>query len=594
MKTNKRFFVFLAMRFQQSSSFSTIRIDLRRNIIGNHASNPFVEPFRNMRHMKTILFIDPLAREGDWAAYFDEENTGLVYYFNGQTGESMWTPPTNTFPTVQLTRRQLEVMQERNGNVNLINQGVAQLEDVAKASKGFFGSILEALKEGERKQKEAEEERAEVKAAVEAERVRRAEEAKAKAMLAKEARLEAEKNEQKVRAERERKDQKSKAEALRIEQNVNNDVQSVKMNAKAGTDRLDRSAKADKPQQEKTASSSNLGIGGLFTASKPTYSTLSNAMKVAKEVGAKKFSVPPSKLKSKPYNTTDPTFVSEDFLKDTGFAKTTASSFADVALKAPFKKGVPDIIVPSSTPLKLDIGSFVIASPEKVSWGGEDAVFVLGRSFGIFDGVSGAEKQEGVELYSRCLAQQMKELVGYEGLTLAELSILLLTAAEEADDKATGASTALIGSVGEDGVLRMLNVGDSTALVIREGRIVARTKEISHYFDCPYQLSVDSPDRPKNGTKLKFELMPGDILLLGSDGVFDNLSDNTICEIVNSSPKRSSFIVKAIAAESRRVSLDNKAPTPYAALAKRNRYEEYQDGVGGKVDDISCIAVVCN
>ncbi|EJK75820.1 hypothetical protein THAOC_02444 [Thalassiosira oceanica] len=40
-----------------------------------------------------------LAQEGDWAAYFDE-NFGKVYYFNHETGESMWTPPTPSFPSV--------------------------------------------------------------------------------------------------------------------------------------------------------------------------------------------------------------------------------------------------------------------------------------------------------------------------------------------------------------------------------------------------------------------------------------------------------------------------------------------------------------
>jgi len=41
----------------------------------------------------------PLATEGDWSAYLDS-NYRRVYYFNHNTGESLWQPPTPTFPDV--------------------------------------------------------------------------------------------------------------------------------------------------------------------------------------------------------------------------------------------------------------------------------------------------------------------------------------------------------------------------------------------------------------------------------------------------------------------------------------------------------------
>ena len=43
---------------------------------------------------------EPLATEGDWSAYIDTETTGYIYYFNNVSGESMWDPPTSTFPVV--------------------------------------------------------------------------------------------------------------------------------------------------------------------------------------------------------------------------------------------------------------------------------------------------------------------------------------------------------------------------------------------------------------------------------------------------------------------------------------------------------------
>lgn len=41
----------------------------------------------------------PLASEGPWAAYLDT-NYGRPYYFNHDTGDSLWEPPTPTFPPV--------------------------------------------------------------------------------------------------------------------------------------------------------------------------------------------------------------------------------------------------------------------------------------------------------------------------------------------------------------------------------------------------------------------------------------------------------------------------------------------------------------
>lgn len=244
-------------------------------------------------------------------------------------------------------------------------------------------------------------------------------------------------------------------------------------------------------------------------------------------------------------------------------------------------------------PLRVEVASRVLPHPEKISWGGEDALFSQGRTFGVFDGVSGAEKEAGIPLYSVTLSRQLKATVGKKGLTTDEMQAKLLAAAELADDAATGASTAIVASMGEDGFLRVLNVGDSTLLVIRNGIVASKSKEIVHYFDCPYQLSSDSPDRPKDGTIMNVEIVPGDVIVTGSDGIFDNLSDEAICEIVSSKKGSTMSLAKRITDESRKISLDTEAATPYAKLAKRNRYPEYKSGLGGKVDDISCVVVRC-
>ena len=88
---------------------------------------------------------EPLATEGEWTAFLDEDNTGVVYYFNTRTGESLWEPPTTTFPEVYLKpskRRKAEAkraayykqMNEAEGKKGFLGMGG---EDVQMINKGL-------------------------------------------------------------------------------------------------------------------------------------------------------------------------------------------------------------------------------------------------------------------------------------------------------------------------------------------------------------------------------------------------------------------------------------------------------------------------
>lgn len=70
----------------------------------NSANNQGIS---NPSRVASKLFSAPeiLEEEGSWQAYLDEETTGLIYYFNSETGESLWEPPTDSFPEVRLPRK---------------------------------------------------------------------------------------------------------------------------------------------------------------------------------------------------------------------------------------------------------------------------------------------------------------------------------------------------------------------------------------------------------------------------------------------------------------------------------------------------------
>mmetsp|Transcript_27118 Transcript_27118/g.60275 ORF Transcript_27118/g.60275 Transcript_27118/m.60275 type:complete len:543 (+) Transcript_27118:305-1933(+) len=463
---------------------------------------------RTRAPMLTRLFMDmkPLATEGDWSAYLDDDTTGLIYYFNGKTGESVWEPPTKTFPSVKMTRRQEQIMKQKRTEY----ESSLQQED-GKSGGGFFASLLggsgdETANDGASDEIAAKEE------TTFAEEVMKAPKGGFGSFFAS-ARKES-----------------SSAGGI-IEEAI------VDEGAFAGSFKEDKSATV-----------------AAATAKEPS--------PVVEEDVSAPAAAPPKK----------------------GFA------LADI-FKAKPKDA--DIIIPSETPIKIEVASKVLPSPEKASWGGEDAVFTKGRTFGVFDGVSGAEKEAGLALYSFTLASQIKGLIGTDGLTLAEMTDVLETAADIASMEATGASTATLASIGEDDILRVLTLGDCSVLVYRDGKVAAKSKEITHYFDCPYQFAEDSPDRAKDATKLTFPVQSGDIVVAGSDGIFDNLTSDQIWEQISSVPPRAGMIAGKVINQSRTVSLDEEAPTPYAKQAQRNRYEKYKSGLGGKVDDISCVVVRC-
>ena len=496
--------------------------------------------------------LEPLAKEGAWTAYLDEDNTGLIYYFNTNTGESSWDPPTSTFPPVKISRRKEEKMaaiqKEYNEKFPIYGEPTSNENAKSDNEEGLFGGgVFEALFGGINQDSDA---------------------------------------------------SKSVAAATIKEEKK---IEEISKNAKEGTP-LSKFFGADEVAQTETQPETKETVNDLNGAGLAPPSFLNNFFKQEEKVieplednmepEIEEISTGSSANGDSPVSFLNNFFAPKVNGGNAAVKEEAKEEFYDQALFEDAK--LAEEVIPEVKPIKLEFSSKVMPHPEKVSWGGEDALFVSGKSFGVFDGVSGAEKLEGVPLYSNTLAQKLKSSVGKNGLSIDEIKEKMLKAAEFADVAATGASTAVVASVGDDDILRAVNLGDSVLMVIRDGAIKARVRETVHYFDCPYQLSDDSPDRPKNGSVLQTPLQRGDIIVAGSDGVFDNISDPFLLEIVEKSSKGSvSKVVQEIVSESRKISKDPNAVTPYAKQARRNNYAAYRNGVGGKLDDISCIVARC-
>lgn len=126
-------------------------------------------------------------------------------------------------------------------------------------------------------------------------------------------------------------------------------------------------------------------------------------------------------------------------------------------------------------------------------------------------------------------------------------------------------------------------------MVIREGKEVFKSNIQQRRFNCPYQLgNKTSSDRPNVAQLYRTPVLPGDVIVMGTDGLLDNMFSEDICHIVkmitesSSEPEQASW---ATAEHAYNNSVDSLAPTPFmqaAVMAGKDR-------LGGKADDITVI-----
>ena len=90
----------------------------------------------------------------------------------------------------------------------------------------------------------------------------------------------------------------------------------------------------------------------------------------------------------------------------------------------------------------------------------------------------------------------------------------------------------------DNNTLYTANIGDSGFMVVRKGRIIRKSEEQQHYFNTPFQLSLPPPgyqadvlsDQPDSAITDNFPVEDGDVILVATDGVFDNLPQNLIVD----------------------------------------------------------------
>jgi len=117
-----------------------------------------------------------------------------------------------------------------------------------------------------------------------------------------------------------------------------------------------------------------------------------------------------------------------------------------------------------------------------------------------------------------------------------------------------------------------------------------RSPQQEHEFGRPFQLGhLAQADPPSSAARTELPLRHGDLVVLGSDGLWDNVSDEGVLSIAaesESSGEPAAAMARRLAAAAFEGSVDRKRGTPYSAAATEAFGMVYS---GGKKDDITVL-----
>lgn len=216
-----------------------------------------------------------------------------------------------------------------------------------------------------------------------------------------------------------------------------------------------------------------------------------------------------------------------------------------------------------------------------------------------------------------------------------------------------GGSTASVGVAHDDGRVELANLGDSGSVLLRRAAVHHYSIPQTHGFNTPYQLSIIPPrmraqasifggafleDFPRDAAVNNVQMQHGDVLVLATDGVFDNLNNQDILKTItnrmvvtgawtarpnvaigvsdslqdltgpeglaplipksnaaavsgdNKAPTLQAVLAASIASEAKMASMDYRRDGPFAKEAQRYYPGDYYRG--GKVDDIAVLVLV--
>jgi protein phosphatase PTC7 len=246
--------------------------------------------------------------------------------------------------------------------------------------------------------------------------------------------------------------------------------------------------------------------------------------------------------------------------------------------------------------LNLYSAGFNIPHPRKAHRGGEDSYLVsspTNSTIAVADGVGGWESK-GVN--PRAFADEILRIT-YDFVKSGEKDPKNAISAAFPLLSQIGSATFCMGKMDSDGIFRVANIGDSGFMVIRDKNILMESGEHQHQFNFPFQLGIGEDgmphgnDRPEDAQVYKMQLEKGDIVVMGTDGLFDNLWPKQILSHIDTNLLNPKDLSKDLATLAYQESQKDDNLVPFFQRAKEEN-QSFASFQGGKEDDISVIVSV--
>lgn len=206
---------------------------------------------------------------------------------------------------------------------------------------------------------------------------------------------------------------------------------------------------------------------------------------------------------------------------------------------------------------------------------GEDAFHSSSSLLIVADGVGGWSLH-GVDpsKYSNGLVRNYISLFNKESNDKSEMS--LFRKACKMNEHIKGSSTFCLCRL-EWNKMRSLNIGDSGYLLIRNGKMVYKSKQQQHGFNFPYQVGTNGDDPSKADVMLHNDIQHNDKVVIATDGLWDNIYENNVVDMV-----ANGLNANAIGNICYKLSNHTRYLSPFC-VNSGYRY------IGGKPDDITII-----
>ncbi len=247
----------------------------------------------------------------------------------------------------------------------------------------------------------------------------------------------------------------------------------------------------------------------------------------------------------------------------------------------------------------LSMGVANVPRDDKVSDGGDDAWFLTNSVFnavGVADGV-GAWRSKGINA-GECARELMTLCRNFYADSYGQETPFNCLETVIPRLREQGSTTVLVARLSNDTdtpILEVAQIGDSDLIVYRQNYVVFQTLPQQHRHNQPFQVGPLETDDASDAQNYNVAVQPADYIVLGTDGLWDNLYASQVAQIIETSKDISpSVLASRIAEAAYSASQDEDIWSPFAQRAYEQgeiRRQNFEEHLGGKPDDIT--VVVC-